>query len=114
MIINVLVAFLVVTGCVSFIIGTIGVFRVPDAICRLHPSTICDTFGGGSILLAMAIYSGRLDDMFRIAIIAFFLFVSSAICGHAISRSVFKSNPDFYPVKLKSSLFPAGKGDRGR
>ena len=91
LIIDIAVLLLLLIGCFFFLAGTIGVLRLPDIYARLHPSTKCDTLGAGSVLLAMAIYSGWSGDIYRLFIIGFFLFVSSATCGHAIGRSAVKS-----------------------
>lgn len=92
MIINGIVIILLIIGCFFFIVGTIGILRMPDIFTRLHPSTKCDTIGAGSIILAMIVYGGWSIDIPKLVAIGFFLLVSSATCGHAIARSVLKKD----------------------
>ncbi len=76
-------------GAVFFIIGTVGLLRMPDLFSRLHPSTKCDTLGGCSVLLGMMVLRGWSWDTARLLIIAVLLLLYSATCGHAIGRSAF-------------------------
>jgi multicomponent Na+:H+ antiporter subunit G len=96
---DIVVSALLLTGCFFFLAGTIGVLRLPDVFTRLHPSTKCDTLGAGSVLTAMAIYSGWSGDIFRLAVIGFFLLISSATCGHAIGRSARKTGIHVFTLK---------------
>ncbi|MFH1640231.1 MAG: monovalent cation/H(+) antiporter subunit G [Chloroflexota bacterium] len=91
MIVNIIVVILLITGCFFFIVGTLGVLRLPDVFSRLHPATKCDTLGSGSVILAMAIYGGWSSDIYRLGLITFFLLISSVVCSHAIGRSAIKS-----------------------
>jgi multicomponent Na+:H+ antiporter subunit G len=97
---DVVVSLLLLTGCFFFLAGTVGVLRLPDVYTRLHPSTKCDTLGSGSVLLAMAIWGGWSSDIFRLAMIGFFLLVSSATCGHAIGRSAIKTGLRHFTLDL--------------
>lgn len=101
--IDVVVGLLLLIGCLFFLLGTIGILRMPDILTRLHPATKCDTLGCGSVLLAMAIYAGRTDDVLRLIVIGLFLFVSSATCGHAIGRSVVKERAKLGGIVWSSS-----------
>lgn len=80
---------LCVTGALFFIIGTTGLLRLPDLYTRIHVCTKSDTLGGCSVLLGMAVYSGISFAALKLLLIALFLLLSSATCGHAIGRSAF-------------------------
>jgi multicomponent Na+:H+ antiporter subunit G len=77
-------------GTFFFIVGTTGLLRMPDIFSRLHPSTKCDTLGACSVLVGMAVYSGWSWNVLKLLMIAGFLLLSSATCGHAIGRSALK------------------------
>ncbi len=76
-------------GALFFVIGTTGLLRMPDFFSRLHPSTKCDTLGGCSVLVGMMVYSGWTWEIPRLLVIAGFLLIYSATCGHAMGRSAF-------------------------
>lgn len=81
---------LLLIGCFFLTMVTIGLFRLPDVLSRLHLSSKCDTLGALSILLALAIYAGWPYDILRLVVIGFFLVITSVTSSHAIGRSVLK------------------------
>ena len=78
-----------VIGVLFFMVGALGIIRMPDVFTRLHPATKCDTLGAASITLALCIHSGFTFESVKLLIILFFLMLSSATAAHAISRSAF-------------------------
>lgn len=78
-------------GVVFFVGATVGLLRCPDLYARLHPSTKGDTLGACSVVLALCVYSGLTIITLKLIAVVFFLLLSSAVCGHAIGRSAFKS-----------------------
>lgn len=89
MMVNVVAGVFCAVGAFFFILGTTGLLRMPDVYSRLHPSTKCDTLGGCSVIIGMMVYAGWSWDLLRLLIIAVFLLIYSATCGHAIGRSAY-------------------------
>lgn len=83
-------------GTFFFLLGTTGLLRMPDIFTRLHPSTKCDTLGACSVIVGMAVYSGWSWAVLKLAVIACFLLLSSATCGHAIGRSALRRNIPYW------------------
>ncbi|MDD3718018.1 MAG: monovalent cation/H(+) antiporter subunit G [Actinomycetota bacterium] len=79
-------------GTFFFLVGTTGLIRMPDVFSRLHPSTKCDTLGACSLIVGMAVYSGWSWELLKLIIIACFVLLSSATCGHAIGRSALRGD----------------------
>ena len=77
-------------GCFFLTVVTIGLFRLPDALSRIHLSSKCDTLGALSIFLASAILSGWSYDLLRVVAISFLVVITSVTSSHAIGRSVLK------------------------
>ena len=86
---NVIAVIFCATGTVFFIVGTTGLLRLPDLYARIHACTKCDTLGGCSILVGLAVYAGASFAALKLLLVAGFLLLSSATCGHAIGRSAF-------------------------
>ena len=82
---EIVAAALIATGTVFFVAGTVGLLRFPDTFCRLHALTKADGLGLALVALGVAVLSGVPAEMFRIALIWFFLAVASATCGHLIA-----------------------------
>jgi multicomponent Na+:H+ antiporter subunit G len=95
-------------GTFFFLLGTTGLLRMPDIFTRLHPSTKCDTLGACSVIVGMAVYSGWSWDMLKLVLIACFLLLSSATCGHAIGRSALKRGIEYW--KKESGEVDDGHG----
>lgn len=83
-------------GTLFFLLGTTGLIRMPDVFSRLHPSTKCDTLGACSVIIGIAVYSGWSWDLVKLVLIAGFLLLSSATCGHAIGRSALKGDIKYW------------------
>ena len=77
-------------GCFFLTVVTIGLFRLPDALSRIHLSSKCDTLGALSIFLASAIYAGWSYDVLRLVAIGFLVVITSVTSSHAIARSALK------------------------
>ncbi len=78
-------------GVFFFMIGTIGIIRLPDFYSRTHPATKCDTLGAGSILLGLTILEKFSPEALKILVLAGFIFLTSPTVGHALARSAFKA-----------------------
>ncbi len=80
-------------GTVFFIAGTVGLLRFPDIFCRLHALTKADGLGLALIALGVALMVGTWAEVFRIALIWFFVAVASATSGHLIAAHARQSMP---------------------
>ncbi len=78
-------AVLIAAGAVFFIAGTVGLLRFPDTYCRLHALTKADGLGLALIALGIALTASSFGEVFRIALIWFFVAVASATGGHLIA-----------------------------
>jgi len=81
---------LAVLGGFFFLVGTVGLLRLPDFYTRTHAATKCDTLGAGSILVALALYTGFEFDALKIVGIAAFILLTSPTTGHALARAAFR------------------------
>ncbi len=81
----------VCVGAFFFLVGTIGILRLPDFYSRTHAATKCDTVGAGSILVGLAVYTGLEFDSLKILAIAAFVLLTSPTAGHALARAAFRT-----------------------
>jgi monovalent cation/proton antiporter MnhG/PhaG subunit len=87
---DVLTVIFLMIGCFFLLVVTVGIFRLPDALSRLHLTSKSDPIGTISILLAVAIYTGWSADILRLIAIGSLLVLASVTSSHAIARSVLK------------------------
>lgn len=90
-VVDAVVAVLAGVGSFFFLIGTVGILRLPDFYCRTHAATKCDTIGAGSILLALAIFSRFHPESLKIITLAVLVLLSSPTAGHALSRAAYRT-----------------------
>lgn len=82
------VIFLFIGG--SFLlVGSIGLFRLPDFYMRLHAPTKASTLGIGSILVASIIFYSFKGDGLSIKefLITLFIFLTAPITAHMLSKA---------------------------
>lgn len=90
-VVDAVTAVLAGVGAFFFLVGTIGILRLPDFYCRTHAATKCDTIGAGSILLALAIHTGFHPESLKILALAALVLLSSPTAGHALARAAFRT-----------------------
>ena len=104
-IINTLVIIFSCLGIFFFLVGTLGLIRLPDVYTRLHAATKCDTLGAGSILFALAVYERFSVNGLKMIVLAFLVMVMSSTTGHAVSRAAYRVG--IMPWRKKvSTAFP--------
>ncbi|MHB1341689.1 MAG: monovalent cation/H(+) antiporter subunit G [Coriobacteriia bacterium] len=78
-------------GAFFFLVGTLGILRLPDFYSRTHAATKCDTVGAGSVLLALAVLHGFEMDSIKIVAIAGLVLLSSPTAGNALARAAYRT-----------------------
>ncbi len=69
--------------------GTIGVIRLPDFYTRMHAAGITDTLGAELIMIGLIIQSGLTQTSLKLALVAFFLFLTSPTATHAMANAAY-------------------------
>ncbi|WGI17502.1 monovalent cation/H(+) antiporter subunit G [Methanonatronarchaeum sp. AMET-Sl] len=77
---------LIAVGVFFFIVGLIGLIRLPDVFTRLHATTKCDTLGVGAILLGLIIYQGFDITAIKLFMIIFFVYLTNPTAAQIISK----------------------------
>ncbi len=105
--IDIVVLLFFLTGMFFFMIGVLGLLRLPDVYLRMHATTKCDTLGASAILMGLAIYSlatgqasyGSLGSVFtaaKMVIIIIFIFWANPTAAHAIAKAAYLSGVELY------------------
>jgi multicomponent Na+:H+ antiporter subunit G len=72
-------------------LGVLGLVRLPDVYNRLQAATKCVTFGTAGILLGVFLMQGFSTFGFKALLGIIFVFISSPVAAHAISRAAHRS-----------------------
>jgi multicomponent Na+:H+ antiporter subunit G len=71
--------------------GVLGLVRLPDVYNRLQAATKCVTFGTAGILLGVFLIEGFTVFGFKAVLGIIFVFLTSPVAAHAISRAAHRS-----------------------
>lgn len=84
-----LLALLIIIGSVFTLIGSIGLYKLPDFYMRLHGPTKASTLGVGAILIASVIYFTLKQDAISLheVLITLFLFITAPIGTHLMAKA---------------------------
>ena len=78
-----------VIGSLFCVIGGIGILRMPDFYTRGHAAGVTDTLGAGLILLGLMFQAGLDLVTVKLAMVLFFLYVTSPTSTHALFKSAY-------------------------
>jgi multicomponent Na+:H+ antiporter subunit G len=78
---------LMLVGASFLLLAAVGIVRMPDLFTRMQPATKAATLGITCMLLAVAVYFGRIGVTTRaLAAIAFF-FLTAPVTAHLVGRA---------------------------
>lgn len=79
---------LMVVGCLFFGVGTLGLFRFSDTLCRIHALTKIDNLGLGFIVLALLPLAPSLSAGLKVVLIWVVALAASATSAHLVARAI--------------------------
>lgn len=103
-----LVAVPLLLGTLFGVLGSVGLWRLPDFYMRLHTPTKTTTLGVGSVLLASCLYFGLIHGQlsWHEGLISLFLFITAPISAHMLAKTaLFLHQPSRseIPAKLQAA-----------
>lgn len=89
MLIELIASVLLIIGGIFLLVGSVGLFRLPDFYMRLHAPTKASTLGIGAILIASIIFFSFKEDGVNIQelLITLFIFLTAPITAHMLSKA---------------------------
>ncbi|WP_027859549.1 cation:proton antiporter [Marinobacterium jannaschii] len=73
-------------GSGIFIVGSIGLWRLPDLLCRLHALTKADNLGLGLVASGLALLAADAFTAIKLLLIWLLILVTSAAVSQFIAR----------------------------
>ncbi len=92
MIQGIIVVLLTLGGAFFFLVGTLGLIRMPDVYCRMHATTKCDTLGAGLALLALMVYKGFSIVSIKLLLVIVFVWLTNPTAAHIISKAEYNKD----------------------
>lgn len=90
---------LVLVGAFFALIASVGVFRLPDVLTRMHASTKAGTLGSTLILIAVALHKDDTSTSVKVIAAILFLIMTAPLAAHAIGRAAVKTG---VPMRLRA------------
>lgn len=102
--IDLVLVVLVLSGAGFALVAAIGIWRLPDALMRMHASSKAGTLGGSLLFLAVALGLGEFGTAVRaLAGMAFLLF-TTPIASHLIARATYLLGVPRHPSQIRDDL----------
>lgn len=108
-----------VAGGFFYLVGAIGLMRMPDVFTRMHATSVSETLGVGLLILGMLIQAGPTLVAVKLIVILLVLLVTAPVATHALARAALHDGEKpllagvdgKLAVKDPNELFP-GLGER--
>ncbi len=88
--VELLAGVLMLSGAVMFLVGSIGLLRLPDIYCRLHALTKVDNLGLGLIVAGLVLRHSDPRLAIKMILVWILLLASSAAIAHLIARQALR------------------------
>lgn len=82
---------LIGAGALLFLIGGIGVHRMPDVFARLHAVSVGDSFGAPLLLVGLMVLEGFTLVTLKLFLVFLFLLLTGPAITHALARAALQA-----------------------
>lgn len=97
---DLLAALCLLIGLSFFLVGAIGVVRLPDVYHRLHAATKSSTLGIMGLLLAAAFHLGTTGVGVKALAVVGFLFVANPVGSHLLAKASLRARAPMWEGTL--------------
>lgn len=101
---DVLVVILVLVGSAFILLGSFGIFRLPDLYTRMQAATKAGTLGVACVLLGAGVHFQGNAFPIEALIAIIFLFGTAPIASHLIARAAYASGTGLWEKSTRDDL----------
>lgn len=76
-----------VTGGIFYVIGAVGLNRMPDVFTRMHAVSVGDTLGAGLLVVGMVLQAGFTLVAAKLILVILVLLFTGSVATHALARA---------------------------
>jgi len=76
-----------IAGSFLYLVGSIGLMRMPDIYTRMHATSVSDTLGAGLLLVGMMITAGFTLITAKLFVILLIILYTGPVATHALARA---------------------------
>lgn len=81
---------LFIMGSFFFLVGVLGLLRMPDIFSRIHTTTKGDTLGVGLVLLGLMVLYGFSFTTLRILVLLALVWLTTPTAAHLIAKAEYQ------------------------
>ena len=85
-----LIVLFLASGLFFFVVGVLGLIRMPNVFTRMHATTKCDTMGAGLVFIGLILWQGFSFISLTILLILMFIWLTNPTAAHAIAKSAYQ------------------------
>lgn len=120
---DVLVVAVIGIGTLFLFLGSVGLVRLPDVLCRLHATTKTTTFGACGLLVAALLDGGWSVVGLKAFLAIVFLLLTAPVGAHMIARAAYRGRvplaartafDELRPLYEAHGIWEAGEGREGQ
>jgi multicomponent Na+:H+ antiporter subunit G len=78
---------LLLSGSFFFVVGAIGMLRMPDFYTRMHASSVTETLGSGLMIAGMMLQSGFNQTTGKLFLLGALFFMTAPVATHALAQA---------------------------
>ncbi|MEE2001843.1 monovalent cation/H(+) antiporter subunit G [Alkalimonas sp. MEB108] len=104
MIIDILAALFIVAGSFFMLVASLGVFRMPDLLTRMHATTKSGVLGAGLIMCGVMLFFVDSGVTLKALAVMAFTTLTSPIAAHAIGRAGYFIGVPLWDKTVKDEL----------
>lgn len=93
-------------GTVFLVLGSIGLVRLPDVLCRMHATTKSTTFGACGLLVAVFLHAGWSPAGLKAVLAIGFLLLTAPVGAHMIARAAYRGRVPLADRTIVDELRP--------
>jgi len=82
---------MILAGTGFFVVGTIGILRLPDLFTRLHALTKADNLGLGLVVFALALQAGSVTAALKLVVIWLLVLLASSSTSFLMARAALRN-----------------------
>ncbi len=104
---DIVLSILIILGGFFTLVGSLGLFKLPDFYMRLHGPTKASTLGVGAVLIASALYfsTNTGDISLHEVLVTLFLFITAPVSAHLMAKAALH-------IKVKQDKRTLNKSDQ--
>ncbi|MGF1455937.1 MAG: cation:proton antiporter [Alphaproteobacteria bacterium] len=85
MMVDGLTLLLILVGCLLFVVGTVGLLRLPDVFARLHALTKADTLGLGFVVAGLMLQAPSMREALKLLLVWFIAMLSATTAAQLVA-----------------------------